>query len=88
MSDMCHQCSYTSCIASDTERKRRLVALEVSMFLDIETSVGYPDGGVVQEDIFSRVPALFLITLGNYVVPCAPISYLSPRVRLTYALSG
>jgi hypothetical protein len=55
-----------------------------------ETSVAiaYPDGGAVQEDIFSRVPALFFITLGNYVVPCAPISYLSSRVRLTYALSG
>lgn len=50
-----------------------------------ETSDAYPDGGAVQEDIFSRVPALFFITLGNYVVPCAPISYLSSRVRLTYA---
>lgn len=28
------------------------------------------DGGT-PEDIFSRVPAVFFITLGNYVVPCA-----------------
>lgn len=47
---------------------------------NVETSVAYPDGGVVQEDIFSRVPAVFFITLGNYVVPCAPISYLSSGV--------
>ena len=29
--------------------------------------------GPVQEDIFSRVPAVFVIALGNYLVPYAPV---------------
>lgn len=46
----------------------------------IEMSVT-SDGGPFQEDIFSRVPAVFFITLGNYVVPCALTYYTRMRVN-------
>jgi hypothetical protein len=28
-----------------------------------------------KEDIFSRVPAVFVIALGNYLVPCVPVQF-------------
>lgn len=40
-----------------------------------------PDGYRIQEDIFSRVPAVFIIALGNYVVPCAPVPIVSPSIN-------
>jgi hypothetical protein len=39
-----------------------------------------------QEDIFSRVPAVFVIALGNYLVPYAPVHLLQVLSELPLTL--
>jgi hypothetical protein len=61
----------------------------VSSFLLLRR-LSRPDGDrhLFPEDIFSRVPAVFIIALGNYVVPCAHRYSLSGRVTDTSPYQG
>lgn len=83
---MSRQCSCTNFIALATPPKRQSVAPAVSTVFVIVRVPPRPHRDHVPEDIFSRVPAVFVIALGNYVVPYAPIHQLVPGRHLTYRL--
>lgn len=80
-SDTCRQCSSISFIASVAQHIRYSAVQAVSTELSLSVP-RRPHGAHVSEDIFSRVPAVFIIALGNYVVPYALVHRLCPWASL------